>query len=63
MKKIYRAREDKVIAGACGGIAHYFDIDPKLVRILCVALCLAYGSGILAYGLFVIFVPREPEKG
>lgn len=59
-KKLYRIRDGKKIAGVCGGIANYFDVDPKMVRILCAALCLAYGSGILAYLLCVIFVPKEP---
>lgn len=61
-KKLYRIREGKKIAGVCGGIAKYFDADPKIVRILCAALCLAYGSGILACLLFVLFVPKEPVQ-
>ncbi len=61
-KKLYRVREGKKIAGVCGGIAKYFDVDPKIVRILCAAFCLAYGSGILAYLLFVLFVPKEPAQ-
>ncbi len=61
-KKIYRIRKGKKIAGVCGGIAKYFDVDPKIVRILCAALCLACGSGILAYLLFMIFVPKEPAQ-
>lgn len=61
-KRLYRVREGKIIAGVCGGIAGYFDIDPKIVRILCAAICLVYGSGILAYLLFVIFVRKEPVE-
>ena len=59
-KKLYRIRDGKIIAGVCGGIARYFDVDPKIVRIICFAFTLAYGSGILAYILFTIFVPKEP---
>lgn len=33
-KKLFRNKKDKVIAGVCGGIAHYFSIDPIAVRIL-----------------------------
>ena len=61
-KKLYRIRNEKKIAGVCGGIAKYFDVDPKIVRILWAALCLAYGSGVIAYLLFVLFVPKEPLK-
>lgn len=61
-KKLYRVREGKIIAGVCGGMAKYFDVDPKIVRILSAALVLAYGSGVLAYLLFALFLPKEPPK-
>lgn len=58
-KKLYRVRDGKIIAGVCGGIAKYFDIDPKIVRLLCVALIAAYGSGLLVYIIFAFFIPQE----
>lgn len=61
-KKLYRIREGKLITGVCGGIAQYFDIDPKIVRLLCGVFCAAYGSGILAYIIFAIFIPKEPKN-
>lgn len=60
-KKFYRVRQGKIIAGVCGGIAKYFGIDPKIVRLLCVALIAAYGSGLLVYIVFAVFVPKEPR--
>ena len=59
-KKLYRIRKGKIIAGVCGGISKYFDIDPKIVRIIYLAFTLAYESSILAYIFFAIFVPKEP---
>ena len=35
-KKLYRSKKDKKIAGVCGGIAEYFDVDPTLVRLFTV---------------------------
>lgn len=32
-KKLYRVKDGKIIAGVCGGIAKYFNVDPKIVRI------------------------------
>ena len=61
-KKLYRVREGKKIAGVCGGLAEYFEVDPKIVRIIFAALCLAGGSGIPAYLLFVLFVPKKPVE-
>lgn len=60
-KKLYRIRKGRIIAGVCGGIARYFDIDPKLIRLLCVAFIAAFGSGLLVYIIFTIFVPKEPK--
>ena len=59
--KLYRIRKGKIIAGVCGGIAKYFGIDTKIVRLLCVALIAAYGSGMLVYIAFALFVPKEPR--
>ncbi len=64
MKKLYRSEKDKMILGVCGGIAEYFEIDPTLVRLGFVAVCLAGGSGVLAYFIAAIVIPkRENEKG
>ncbi len=62
-KRLYRSRRDRKIAGVCGGLAEYFDIDPTLVRILWAVLVLGAGTGILAYILFWIIVPEAPETG
>lgn len=59
-KKLYRSRTERMIAGVCGGLAEYFDIDPTLVRLIAVALTLAGGSGILAYIIFWFVVPQKP---
>lgn len=61
MKKLYRLRHGRKLAGVCGGIAEYFDIDSKIVRLLCVVLCFAGGIGVIAYLLFAVFVPKEPK--
>lgn len=39
-KKLYRSTKDKVLAGVCGGLGEYFDVDPTLVRLACV--CFVY---------------------
>ncbi len=60
-KKLTRSTKNKVIAGVCGGLARYFNIDPIIVRVLFVALSLAEGSGILLYILLWIFVPADNQ--
>ena len=49
---------DKKIAGVCGGIAEYFNIDPTLVRVLTVVLAVLFGSGFLAYLLAWLIIPK-----
>jgi phage shock protein C len=60
-KRIYRSRKEKIIAGVCGGLGNYLDLDPVLVRIIWVLFVLVFGSGILAYLIAWILIPREPE--
>ena len=59
-KRLYRSTSDKKIAGVCGGLGEYFDIDPTIIRLLWVSVSLAFGSGIIAYILAWIIVPAEP---
>lgn len=57
---LYRSRDDRVLAGVCGGLGEYFKIDTVLVRIAFVLLVFAGGLGILAYVLGWIFIAEEP---
>jgi phage shock protein PspC (stress-responsive transcriptional regulator) len=50
---------DRMIAGVCGGLAKYFDIDPTIVRVLFVVSIFIGGGGILAYIILWIVVPEE----
>lgn len=60
-KKLYRVREEEQkIAGVCGGIAEYFNIDPTLVRLACAFLALS-GSGVLFYIICAIVIPEKPD--
>jgi phage shock protein PspC (stress-responsive transcriptional regulator) len=57
-RRFTRSRSDKWIAGVAGGLARYFALDVRLMRILTFVLCLT-GAGLLAYILIWIFVPQE----
>lgn len=61
MKKLYRIREGRKLAGVCGGLGEYFEIDPTLVRLAWVLLVLLGGSGILAYIIAALIIPEKPE--
>lgn len=61
-KKLYRSRKDYMIAGVCGGIAEYFDIDSTLVRLLTVLVVLIGGAGVIAYIIAWIVIPKNPDQ-
>ena len=58
-KRLYRAKADRMIAGVCAGIGHYFDIDPTLVRLIWVFLFFGAGFGLVAYIICIIIIPEE----
>ncbi len=59
-KRLYKSNREKMIDGVCAGIAEYFEIDPTLVRLGAVLLSLAGFSGVLAYIIAMIVIPRNP---
>jgi phage shock protein C len=61
VKRLYRSRTEKKIAGVCGGLAKYFGIDPVIPRIILLVLLLAGGLGLLAYVVCWIVMPLEPS--
>lgn len=58
-KKLYRSESDRVIAGVCGGLGEYFDIDPVLIRVILVIITLLGGWGLILYLILWIVIPRE----
>lgn len=61
-KRLYRSKRDVMICGVCGGIAEYFDVDPTIVRLIAVVLILGWGSGLIAYLIGAIIIPKNPYQ-
>lgn len=59
---LYRSRTDRWIAGVCGGLGAYFNVDSNAIRLAFVLLALWQGFGVLVYLLMVIIVPDEPVR-
>lgn len=59
MKKLYRSKDNKVIAGVIGGLGEYLDIDPTILRLAFLALVVftAIIPGIVFYLLALLVVP------
>jgi phage shock protein C len=56
-----RSRDDRVIAGVCGGLGRYLQVDPVLLRIALVILTVSGGLGVLLYIVAVILIPEQQE--
>lgn len=60
-KKLYLSEVDRKIYGVCGGIAEYFEVDSTVVRLAWILFALAYGSGLLAYFIACLVIPKNPD--
>ena len=60
-RTLKRAKEGKMLAGICAGIARYFDVDPGLVRVIFVILGITTGivPFLLIYGILMLVMPQE----
>jgi phage shock protein C len=59
-RKFYRSRTNRVLWGVCGGLAQYFNIDPRLIRVIAVASLFVGSLGFWIYIIMAILIPSEP---
>lgn len=63
VKKLYRSRKDKMIAGICGGIGEIYSLDPTMVRLVYALITIfSAGTAILVYVLGWIIIPEETPE-
>lgn len=60
MNRLYKSRTDKQLAGVCGGVAEYLNIDSTLVRIIVAALFFAGTLSLWVYIIAAIVMPEAP---
>jgi phage shock protein C len=62
-RRLYRSADDRILAGVCGGVAAYFDVDPVIVRIIWFLSVFFTGTlTFWAYLIMIIVVPLEPAQ-
>ena len=61
-RRLERSRTNRVIAGVCGGLGEYLDIDATFVRVAMVVLTLVGGAGILIYIVLLVLMPLPGES-
>lgn len=61
IRKLHRSNKNKVIAGICGGVGEYFNVDPTIVRVAWLLITLFTGvfPGLIAYVLAIGIIPRD----
>lgn len=60
-KKLYRVEEGKKVAGVCGGIAEYFNVDPTIVRVAWALVSAFAFVGVIAYVVCALVMPSKSE--
>ena len=60
-KKLYRSTTNKMLAGVCGGLAEYLNIDPTIVRVIWALVGLS-GAGLVAYLICALIIPEKPSN-
>ena len=58
-RRLTRSRNDRMLAGVCGGIANHMNVDPTIVRLIFVLATFLGLAGVLAYLIAWIIIPKE----
>ncbi len=63
-RKLERSTDDRVLAGVCGGVGHYLNVDPTMVRVVTAVLTVVSGgTPILLYLVALFLMPEERRVG
>lgn len=60
MDRLYRSRKNKIVAGICGGLGEYLDMDPVIVRVILIVLTLVTVVPLIAYLVAMAVIPLAP---
>ncbi len=60
-RRLYRSRKHRLIAGVCGGLGEYFNVDPVLIRLIWVVLCFVWGLGLFLSLIAWIIIPPAAD--
>jgi len=58
-KTLHRSQTDKILAGVCGGLAEYFEVDSTIIRLLFILIVALGGSGLLVYLILWLIMPKN----
>lgn len=58
-KTLHRSQTDKILAGICGGLAEYFEVDSTIIRLLFIFVVAMGGSGLFIYLILWLIMPKN----
>lgn len=58
-RKLVRSQTNSRIAGVCGGLGEYLDVDPTLIRLIFILLVIYAGHGVLLYFVLWLLMPLK----
>lgn len=62
-KKLYRSTKDSMMAGVCGGLGEYFEVDSTIVRLVVAFMFIgSFGTALVVYFLAAMIIPRNPNN-
>ncbi len=63
VKRIYRSRSNRILAGVFGGLGEYYNVDPVLLRLAWVVITVFSGFvlGLVAYLIAIVIMPPRTE--
>jgi phage shock protein C len=59
-RKLYRSRNERMIAGVCGGLAEYYNVDPTWVRLAFILFFFLGGCAMFIYLIMWLIIPQAP---
>lgn len=59
-KKLYRSQNNRMLAGVCGGLGEYLNLDPTVIRVVWALISLLGGTGVLLYLICIFIIPENP---
>lgn len=61
-KRLYRLDKGAMLAGVCGGVAEYFNLEPNLVRLIWAALTfMSFSGAFWVYIIAAVILPRKSD--
>lgn len=61
-RRLHRSRRERMVAGVCGGLSEYFDVDPVIWRLAFVVVTFMGGAGVLIYFILAVLMPEEGRE-